>query len=99
MQNLKIIKLVSGEEVIADIKINDDLLVFELTNAVQLRIVPSMSGQPQMALYPFPIGSNDKDMIISERHILYCVNPADDLVEQYKQIFSEIITPKQSVII
>lgn len=100
MSNVKILKLVTGEEVMANISVNEELLVFEMTNAVQLRMIPSMaSGGAQMAMLPFPLGSSDKSFIIAERHVIYCVSPDEDFLNQYKQIFSEILTPSQSIII
>ena len=100
MSNIKILKLVSCEEVMAYISINEELLVFELKNVVQLRMIPSMSqGGPQMAMMQFPLGSSDKSFVISERHIIYCVSPDEDFINQYKQIFSEIFTPNQNIII
>lgn len=97
---LKVIKLVTGEELLAEMKVMDEAPAFQLTNITQLRMIPTMTGQAQIALLPYPLASSDKDMIIAEQHVVYCVNPNEDFVEQYRQAFSDIVTPpKQGIII
>lgn len=96
MIEIRSIKLITGEEILCEMDMTVPTL---LKNPVQMRMVPSMSGQAQIALLPFPISSDQKEIPISSAHIVYNVTPTQDFIDQYKQIFSGIVTPSQSLIL
>ena len=59
--NIQGIKLVTGEEVIAEVSVNSQGQL-QLKNAVQLRMVPPKvaGASPQMGFVPFPAFSQQK---------------------------------------
>lgn len=98
-KNIKTVKLITGEELLAEVNINFERDSVELTEPVVIKLVPSMSGEARIMVMPFPMGSADKVISIRGAHIIYTANPSPELLEQYKQLFSNIITPKQSSLI
>lgn len=94
------IKLVTGEEIIADIENSGDNR-FKLTNPVQLRMVPPQiaGGAPSMGFVPFPaFGENDKPILIEPLHAVYTYTPVSDIIDNYKQLNSGIVTPSKQII-
>lgn len=98
MAEVKCIKLLTGEEVIAEFnKIGDSI---KLINPIRVSMVHSVSGsQPNFGFSPFPLVSNDKELTIHESHVIYVCNPAEEFLVQYNEIFSKIITPSKGLIV
>lgn len=93
-------KLVTGEEIIADVENSGDNR-YKLTNAVQLRMVPPQvaGGSPSMGFVPFPaFGEQKQDVLVEPLHVVYKYVPVEDIVTNYKQTFGGIITPPKQII-
>lgn len=98
MSNVKCIKLVTGEDVIAEYSVEG--AVVKLENPVQVSMVPGRnSGQPNFGFIPFPLVSNDKIIEIQSDKIVYVCEPAEEFLTQYNSIFSNIIAPTQNLIL
>ena len=101
--NIQGIKLVTGEEVIADVSLSNEGQL-QLKNPVQLRMVPPKvaGAQPQMGFVPFPTFSQQKQdevIFIEPLHVVYNYTPATDISDNYNQMFgSGIITPPTQII-
>ena len=99
--NILGIKLVTGEEVIADAtRLPDGRL--SLKNAVQLRMAPPQiaGGQPGLGFTPFPAFSIENESVTVEPlHVVYSYNPDESITHNYNQMFgSGIITPSKLMI-
>ena len=101
--NIQGIKLVTGEEVIADISVTQQGQL-QLKNPVQLRMVPPKvaGAPPQMGFVPFPTFSQQKEgeiILVEPLHVVYNYTPATDISDNYNQMFgSGIITPPTQII-
>lgn len=87
------LKLITGEEVFANVQ-KDNTGRFILTNCVSIRMMPSriQGSEPQMAFVPFPPFSDpekQQPIAVDPVHIVYFYKPADDIVENYKTMFSQ----------
>ena len=89
--DVKLIKMLSGEDVVAElveIKGRDSIVI---SNPIIM--VPQQDGQVGMAPWsPFK-DQNVKELEVSRNYVAYITEPISSLVENYKQIFSPIITP------
>ena len=97
---IKGLKLVTGEEVIADVENSGDNRL-KLTNAVRLQVIPpQVSGaQPSMGFVPFPtFGEQRQSILLEPLHVAYMYDPVEDIVTNYKQTFGGIITPPKQLI-
>jgi hypothetical protein len=95
------IKLVTGEEIIADVENSGDNR-YKLTNPVQIRVVPPQvaGGSPSMGFMPFPsFGKESAAVVIEPLHVVYLYEPVEDIVSNYNSFFSGIITPSSKQII
>ena len=92
---VKLIRMWSGEDVIADIvkETADELVITDPIVAV-----PS-NQQGQIAFAPWsPLVKKDKLEIVMS-YIVYIADPQDEIIEQYKTMFGKISTPTKKLII
>lgn len=100
--NILGIKLVTGEEIIADVSFTDDGR-YKLTNCVQLRLMPPQrpGTEPTMGFLPFPSFSKqakDTFTIVEPIHVVYTYTPDEVFVDNYRTTFSGIVTPTKQII-
>ena len=96
--NVKLIKMWTGEDVIADlVKETDDTIV--ITNPIV--VVPS-GQQGQIALAPWSplLKGKNTELEITKRYIVYINEPQEDVVSNYTQMFGgiAIATPPKKLI-
>jgi hypothetical protein len=90
---IKIIRLNSGEELIAETKIQD--LTYILSN-VSI-IIPTEKGVGLMDFMAYSTVP-DKGLEIKSEFVAFTSEPVEGLLKQYKSIYSKIITPSQGLI-
>ena len=85
---VEIIKLVSGEEIIATTK-NLDNGIVELDKPCVIQIVPSRANpdQPAMALLPYAVYTEKHRIKISAKDIVWREEPLKELYNQYSSAF------------
>lgn len=98
---IEILKLVNGEEVLAEIETESET-EYVLLNPVSIAVVRGTSGQPSVGLAPFPLHSEQKKdttIAIKKKSVVYSYTPAEDFVNNYKQIFGAgIVLPNKQLI-
>ena len=88
MANIKIVRISTGEELIADVKEADGKVI--LSDVAIL--IPTQ--QNQLGLAPFMAYSDaSKGFDINTSMVMFMVDPVQDLQNQYQQMFSKIVTP------
>jgi len=94
--NVKLIRMSSGEDVVATIVEDGDEFL-----AIQDAIVAIPTGQGKMGFAPWsPIISEDqKEIPVNKRFVVYVAEVNSDIVDQYKQMFSKIVTPDKKIIV
>jgi hypothetical protein len=94
--DVKLIRMWSGEDVIAD-------QVGDLQDAIVIRnpIVAIPTGNGQMGFAPWSplLKDKDVDLEISKNYIVYISEAQEQIVEQYEQMFSVIKTPGKKLIV
>ena len=94
--NVKVIRLSSGEDVVASVlETKEDSIVIE--NAIVA--VPAGGGQLGFAPYAPLLNRDQKELEINRKWIIYVADVNDDLVEQYEEMFSPIATPTKKLIL
>ena len=92
---VKLIRMWSGEDVIADIveESTDSILITDPIVAV-----PSPQ-QGNIAFAPWsPLLQKDK-IEVTKKYIVYEGNPQDEIIEQYNSMFSKISQPTKKLIL
>ena len=95
--NVKLIKMWTGEDVIADlVRETDDTVV--ITN-------PIMGGpagqQGQIGLAPWSpiLKGKDTEIEVTRRYVVYINEPQEEIVSNYRQMFTGISTPTKKLIL
>ena len=101
MNNIKIVKLVSGEELLAEVVDAAATMPVTLKNPVRILVIPNKMDPktPQVAFAPWAEFSEEKSFVIDKSHILCIMTPINEFVQQYKSMFGGIIPVNQSKLI
>jgi len=93
--NVKLIRMWSGEDVIAD-------LVGDLTDNIVIRnpIVAIPTGNGQMGFAPWSplLKGKDVDLEVTKKYVVYIAEAQEQIVEQYEEMFSVIKAPSKKLI-
>ena len=88
--NVKLIRMNSGEDVIADL-ISQEAETLVLSNPIVL--VPGQGGTLGFAPWSPVISPDVKEITIKSNYVVFMSEPNEDVVNNYNQIFSPIVTP------
>lgn len=88
---IKIVKFVTGEDVVADIEKKDGYLVLKQP----YRLVLTQEGLGSIPLCPF---AKNSEYEISLSHILYEADPEDEIRDSYAGQTGAIVVPSKSIV-
>ena len=92
---VKLIRMWSGEDVIADITKED---TDSITFTDPIVAVPSQK-QGQIAFAPWsPLLEKDK-LEVTKKYVVYMANPQEEIIEQYNSMFGKISKPTKKLIL
>ena len=94
--NVKLIRMWSGEDVVADlISENEDSVV--ITNP----IVAIPSGQGNIGFAPWsPIHKAEGTEIeVTKKYVVYITDTKDEIIEQYNEMYSSVVTSSKKRLI
>jgi len=94
--NVKLIRMWSGEDVIADVKDNLTEIIV-ITNPIVA--VPAGNGQLGFAPWSPLLKGKDEEIEITKKYIVYIADAQEQIVEQYKDMFSVIKSPSKKLIV
>ena len=98
--NVKIIKLITGEELlgeVTDYHIEDNIL---LKNPVRIVVMPNKIDPktPNIGFAPWAEFTDDKTFVLDKSHILAIMNPIKEFVNQYNSMFGGLVLPTGNLI-
>ena len=96
------LKLVTGEEIIGEI-VSEGMMRYTIRNPVQVQVIRSKDGTPNVGFVPFPAYSEEKKnttIDFSGQHVVYCYTPTEEFTKNYEQIFGlGLVLPGEKKII
>lgn len=93
MSNVEIVRLTSGEEVIASVEEKGDTIVLNKP----LLLIPLQEGKLTFATW---LPYNDDDFIVvGTKYVIFKIKPVPEMVKQYQQITGQIITSQNKIIL
>ena len=95
--SIKLLRLKSGEDIVADIDENEDTVTME--NPAQIMPMGDpRGGNVQMGFGPWVPFTSDKQIEIPRDWVVFITEPADDLKNNYRQAFgSGVVVPDMKV--
>jgi hypothetical protein len=88
--NVKILKLITGEEIMAEVK-NSDSTSITVKNAVAVMLQPTQEGYGFGFVPWCPLAGETKT--INRTALVFEQDPNDEAINAYSSMFSSIITP------
>jgi hypothetical protein len=100
IKNIKILKLLGGEQIIANVISESDSEII-IDNPVRILVMPSAAGpkNPNVGLAPWAEFSDDKQFRIHKAHVVITMSPIVEFINQYNSIFGGIVVPPSKIIL
>ncbi|MAG48920.1 hypothetical protein CMO86_04420 [Candidatus Woesearchaeota archaeon] len=96
MMDVKLIRLVTGEEIVAEV-LDWQNGVITIQNAL---VVIPQQGQVGFAPWATVIDNDQPEIGLDMKHVIYSVAVAPSVIEQYAKIFgSNIVLPEKKLIV
>jgi hypothetical protein len=91
MKDVKLIRLINGDELIAEV-LEHNAIVLKIKQPLRVLIVPSQQNpnQPSVAFAPWAEFSSDKEMDLASSAVLAVMTPIPEFDKQYRNSFSAI---------
>lgn len=87
-----LVRLISGEEIVATVETQDGLTVLHKPHVVVVR--PAQDNtRVQVALLPWVPYKGEDDIAITDHSLVFVTKPHNDMLAQYQQAVSEIALP------
>jgi len=99
--NIKILKLITGEELLAEVTILSQIPTsITLKNPVRIVVMPNKLDPktPNVGFAPWAEFSEDKSFDLDKAHILAIINPIKEFVNQYNTMFGGLVVPSSNLI-
>ena len=98
--NLKVLKLLSGEEIIAEVVgSNQTDFDYKLKNCLMLLMTQDAQKGFGISIVPWAQHSENGEVTIHKNHVIYATTPRKELVDMYESTFSPIAIPKKGLIV
>jgi len=81
MSEVKIIRLISGEEIIANYTDNGDTILLKDASV----LIPSPEGKLLLARW-LPYANTDKGVTLEKRHIVFIIDPQRELADHFTTV-------------
>ncbi len=91
--NIQLIRMQSGEDVVADVVSTDDQSIV-LSNPIVM--VPGRDGTVGFAPWSPLLAADVKELTVRLSYTVYISVPNAEVISNYEQIFSPIITPQSA---
>ena len=99
VENLKIIRMLTGEELIAEV-LEDVYETIKVKNALRIVVMPSKTdpSAPTVGLAPYLQFSEDKELTLNKNCVITVATPVTDFVNQYNSVFGGLVVPNSKLI-
>jgi len=100
MADIKLLRLITGEDIIAEFTSDPKKTAITLKNPIVVVAMPGPPGAPpNIGFAPWMPYSKDRTLDVEERNIICVTDALDQFVTQYKSITSNLALPNKSLIL
>ena len=101
MSEVKILKLLNGDELLAEVFVNEVVGELMIKNPVRIVVMPNKVDPktPNVGFAPWAEFSEDKTFELDKAHILAIINPIKEFVNQYNTMFGGLVVPSSNLIL
>lgn len=104
MSKVKIIKLLSGEELLAEVvsELSSATKVeYTIKNPVRIIVMPNKMDPktPSVGFAPWAEFSDEKSFTLDKSHIIVMMEPIKDFLNHYNSMFGGLVVPQSNLIL
>lgn len=103
MSDIKLIRLLSGEEIIAEVfpPKFDALGKIVIRNPVKVVLIPNKLDPktPNIGFAPWMEFTDDKEIKLNENTVVCVTTPIKEFLNQYQSMFGKVITPTSGLVL
>jgi hypothetical protein len=98
-ENVKIIRLLNGEDLIGEVVHQDDVSV-QVKHPLRVVLVPSKANpeQPAVGLGPYAEYSDEKTFTFNRSHVTVMYTPITEFINQYNSMFGGLVVPNSKIL-
>ena len=97
MANIKLIRFVTGEEIVGEI-LAEDANHITVENPCAISLTMDSGGKPNLSMQPWSIFTTEKALNIVRNHVMFIASIDPKIEMKYNEIFGKIIVPSQGII-
>jgi hypothetical protein len=99
--NIQILKMITGEELLAEIVDRSEDSFITIKNPVRVVVMPTKTNPqtPTVGFAPWAEFSEEKTFTIHKAHVIVTMKPVQEFINQYNSMFSGILLPEKKIII
>jgi hypothetical protein len=94
--NIKGVRLLSGEDIIANVTLLPNVKIYSLEKPAQIMVQQGPGGKPQMGLGDFLPFAKEKKIEIDASKIVFLYDPIPEMVNAYNTSFGNGLVLAQS---
>lgn len=105
-QNIKILKLLNGEEIIGEVldngsSLGGDNTKIRISNPIRIVVMPSRNDPktPTVGFAPWLEFTDEKNFTIDRAHVIVVMNPIKEFINQYNSITGGLVVPTNKIIV
>jgi hypothetical protein len=99
MKTIRLFKMISGEFCIAEI-VSETQFVYRTKNPVTIVMTRDPQGNPRLAFQDWcPFAEEQSELIVQKAHVISDMKPVAEMIANYQQRFSSIVTPPAGIIL
>ena len=103
MSDIKLIKLLNGEELLAEVidTAYNNYTTVLMKNPVRVVVMPNKLDPktPNIGFAPWAEFTDDKEIEISKASVMAIMNPIKEFLNQYQSMFGKVVTPTSGLIL
>lgn len=98
--NLKLIRLISGEEIMVEVTSETDTGI-SIKNPIRVVLMPNKLDPktPTVGFAPWIEFSDEKEFTIHKAHVIVTMKPVQEFINQYNNMFGGIVSVPTSKLI
>lgn len=94
MSEVKIVRLISGEEIIANFTDNGDTVTLKDSSV----LIPSPEGKLLLARW-IPYANTDKGVTLEKRHLVFVIDPQKELADHFTTVVvNNLVIPGKKIV-
>ena len=97
--SIQCVRLVTGEDLIAEVEIDNETKMYKLSNPLMILLTPSQKdNRMNLSLLPFMGFAKERVFEYNRRSIMTVFAPNEKLEDEYRKVFGKVVVARPSLV-